>query len=103
MLDRGKANVLPGVFASGSMTEAVMKTSNRLMTVLFLLGLFAFSAIAYLSPVGQVMAEGAARAVEAASFQADAAAANARQCEDREVEADEGYGISRKEVRHVCQ
>jgi hypothetical protein len=103
MLDRGKTNVLPGVFASGSMTEAVMKTSNRLMTLLFLLGLFAFSATAYLSPVGQVMAEGAARAVEAASFQAGAAAANTRQCEDREVEADEGYGISRKEVRHVCR
>jgi hypothetical protein len=103
MLDRGKAYVLPEVFASGSMTEAVMKTSNRLMPLLFLLGLFAFSAIAYLSPVGQVMAEGGARAVEAASIQSDAAAANVRHCEDREVEADEGYGISHKEVRHVCQ
>jgi hypothetical protein len=79
-----------------------MKTSKRLMSVLFLLGLFGFFAAAYFSPVGLVMAEGAARAVDATSFQADANEAQPQQCEDHEVEADEGYGISRKVVRHVC-
>jgi hypothetical protein len=74
-----------------------------MMTLLFLLGLVAFSAIAYLSPVGQVMAEGGANAVNAAAYQAAADASQARQCEDREVEADEGYGISHKEIRRVCQ
>ena len=80
-----------------------MKSSNRLMPALFLLGLFALFAIAYLSPVGQVMAEGGARAIEAASVQADANSGQSPRCEDREVEADEGYGVSHKEIRHVCQ
>jgi hypothetical protein len=78
-----------------------MKTSNRMMPLLLLLGLFAFSVLAYLSPVGQVMAEGDGRAIEASALQADAA--QPRRCEDREVEADEGYGVSHKEIRRVCQ
>lgn len=80
-----------------------MKSSKRLMPVLLLLGLFAISAVAYLSPVGQVMAEGGAQAVAAVSVQADADAGRDRHCEDREVEADEGYGVSHKEIRRVCQ
>jgi hypothetical protein len=27
---------------------------------------------------------------------------NARQCEEREVEADEGYGVSSKVIRIIC-
>jgi hypothetical protein len=80
-----------------------MKSSKRWMPALFLLGLFSLFAVAYLSPVGQVMAEGGARVIEAASVQADADSAQSRHCEDREVEADEGYGVSHKETRRVCQ
>jgi hypothetical protein len=80
-----------------------MKSSKRWMPALFLLGLFAFFAVAYLSPVGQVMAEGGARVIEAASVQANAESTQSRRCEDREVEADEGYGVSHTEIRRVCQ
>ncbi|WP_298423799.1 hypothetical protein [Rhodoblastus sp.] len=79
-----------------------MKTSNHWMTALFLLGLLGFFAFAYLSPVGEVMAEGGAPAV-ASAYQADASAARDRQCEDQEVEADEGYGVSHKEIRRICR
>jgi hypothetical protein len=79
-----------------------MKTSIRLMPVL-LFGVFSIFATAYLSPVGQSMAEGAARAVDASSFQADANATQLPNCEDREVDADEGYGVSRKVIRRVCR
>jgi hypothetical protein len=85
------------------MTEAGMKSSKPLMPLLLLLGLFGFFAIAYLSPVGQVMAEGGARAIEAANVATDASAGQSRDCVDREVEADEGYGVSHKEMRRVCQ
>jgi hypothetical protein len=85
------------------MSEAVMKSSKPLMPLLLLLGLFGLFAVAYLSPVGQVMAEGGARAIEAATVRANANAAESRDCQDREVEADEGYGVSHKEIRHVCQ
>ncbi|HUO54902.1 MAG TPA: hypothetical protein VMU18_09185 [Rhodoblastus sp.] len=67
-----------------------------------MLGLLGFFALAYLSPVGEVMAESGARTVGAAAYQADASAAPATQCEDREVEADEGYGVSHKEIRRIC-
>ena len=48
------------------------------------------------------MAEGGAPAV-ASAYQADASAARDRQCEDQEVEADEGYGVSHKEIRRICR
>ncbi len=76
-----------------------MKSSIHLMPALFLLGLLGFFALATLSPMGQVMAEGEAQGFSAA-YQ-DAAVQN-QQCEDREVEADEGYGVSHKETRRVC-
>jgi hypothetical protein len=98
-----RQSVLSKVFPSVSMAEAVMKTSNRLMPTLILFGLFGFFAASYFSPISLVMAEGSSRAAEAASFQADADAAQSQNCEDREVEADEGYGVSHKVIRHICR
>jgi len=80
-----------------------MKTSNRLMPTLVLIGLFGIFAASYFSSINLVIAEGSSRAAEPASFQAEAAAAQSRDCEDLEVEADEGYGISHKVIRHVCR
>ncbi len=76
-----------------------MKSSIQLMPALFLLGLLGFFGLALLSPMGQVLAEGGSRGISA-DYQADAA--QSQQCEDREVEADEGYGVSHKEIRRVC-
>jgi hypothetical protein len=87
------------VLASESMTEEVMKSSIHLMPALFLLALLGFFALAYLSPVGQVMAEGGSQGFNA-TYQTETA--QSQQCEDREVEADEGYGVSHKEIRRVC-
>jgi hypothetical protein len=85
------------------MAEAVMKTSIHLMPALFLLALLGFFALAYLSPMDKVMAEGGAQAIGAATYRADAQSAQGQQCEDREFEADEGYGVSHKEIRRVCR
>ncbi len=76
-----------------------MKSSIHLMPALFLLALLGFFALATLSPVGQVMAEGGSQDFSATD-QADAT--QRQQCEDREVEADEGYGVSHKETRREC-
>ena len=76
-----------------------MKSSIHLMPALFLLGLLGLFGFATLSPMGQVMAEDGSPSFNAA-YQADAA--QNQQCEDREVEADEGYGVSHKETRRVC-
>ncbi len=50
-----------------------------------------------------MLAEGAGDTVESVSFQASGSTNDqTRKCEQREVEADEGYGVSRKEMRIVC-
>jgi hypothetical protein len=79
-----------------------MKTSKNIARALLVFGIAAFVGFGFVSPVGKVMAEGVAQAVEAVAIQASAASSADRQCEQREVEADEGYGISRKEIRIVC-
>ncbi len=79
-----------------------MKVSIHLMPALFLLALLGFFTLAYLSPMDKVMAEGGESDLRAA-YQAEAQAAQSQQCEDREVEADEGYGVSHKETRRVCR
>lgn len=80
-----------------------MKASIHLMPALFLLALLGFFTVAYFSPMNRVMAEDGTRGFNSAAYQADAQAAQSQQCEDREVEADEGYGVSHKETRRVCR
>jgi hypothetical protein len=77
-----------------------MKTSNKFAPALIVLAVAAVFGFGFVTQVGKVMAEGVAQTVEAASVQAQAG--EERQCEQREVEADEGYGVSRKEMRLVC-
>ena len=77
-----------------------MKTSKKIAPALLVLAIAAVFGFGFASPVGKVMAEGVAQAVEAASVQARTG--DQRQCEQREVETDEGYGVSRKEMRLVC-
>lgn len=80
-----------------------MKTSKKIAPVLFLLALLAVFGFGFLWQGDKVMAEAAANTVEAASFQSSATRDDqSRKCEQREVEADEGYGVSRKEVRVIC-
>jgi hypothetical protein len=79
-----------------------MKTSNKIGSALFALAVGAVFGFGFGSPVGAVMAEGVAQAVRAVGVQTRAEDDPARQCEEREVEADEGYGVSRKEMRLVC-
>ncbi len=80
-----------------------MKTSKKIAPVLFLLALLTVFGFGVLWQGDKVMAEGAADAMQAASFQASATSSDRTQkCEQREVEADEGYGVSRKEVRLIC-
>ncbi len=78
-----------------------MKTSNKVAPALIVLVLAAVFGFGFVSQVGKVMAEGVAQAVEAVSIPSQAG--EDRQCEMREVEADEGYGVSRKEMRLVCR
>ncbi|WP_298350980.1 hypothetical protein [Rhodoblastus sp.] len=77
-----------------------MKSSIHLMPALFLLGLLGLFGFATLSSMSQVMAEGGSRDFHAAY---GAEPTQSQQCEDREVEADEGYGVSHKETRRVCR
>jgi len=79
-----------------------MKASIHLMPALFLLALLGFSTLAYLSPMDKVMAEDGERGFDSA-YRTAAQVARSQQCEDREVEADEGYGVSHKETRRVCR
>jgi hypothetical protein len=81
------------------MTEEVMKSSIQLVPALFFMALLGFFTLAYFSPMDRVMAEGGPQSFSAA-YQAQTV--QSRQCEDREVEADEGYGVSHKEIRRVC-
>jgi hypothetical protein len=77
-----------------------MKASRKLTRALFLLAIGAGLGLAAVSQVGKVMAEdganGEVMATQAALHSDD------RDCERREVETDEGYGLSRKETRLVC-
>jgi hypothetical protein len=80
-----------------------MKTSRQFAPALFVLGAMIIFGIGFVSPVGKVMAEGVAEAVEAVTVQASANDGDrARICEEREVEADEGYGVSSKVIRLIC-
>ena len=86
-----------------------MKTSNKIAPALCLLAVVAAFGFGFVSQVGKVMAEGVVQAVESVAVQATtavqataAAASDDRICEEREVEADEGYGVSRKEMRVIC-
>ena len=83
------------------MTGAVMKTSNKYAPALFVLVGAVLFGVGFVSPVGKVMAEGVVQAVQAVTIQASDGE-NAHQCEEREVEADEGYGVSSKVIRIIC-
>jgi hypothetical protein len=81
-----------------------MKLSRRIAPTLFFAAIVAAFGVGVVSQVGSVMAENAANVVEAVSFKAGSALGSAeRRCEEREVDADEGYGVSRLERRVVCQ
>jgi hypothetical protein len=81
-----------------------MKTSKIFAPALFLLAFAGALGVATLSNVGNVMAESAAHVVESVSVHANATlAADPQHCEMRDVEADEGYGVSRMEKRLICQ
>lgn len=70
-----------------------MKRSRHFVPTLFVVALVGATALALLSPVGAVMAESGLRASDLASAQ----------CENREVEADEGYGVSHRVIREICR
>ena len=78
-----------------------MKTSHKFAPALFVLAVAALFGVGFVSPVGKVMAEGVVQAVQAVTVQTSGGE-NARQCEEREVEADEGYGVSSKVIRIIC-
>ena len=78
-----------------------MKTSRRVAPALFLAAIIAAFGVCAVSQAGSVMAENAANVVEAVSVKA--LGSTERRCEARDVEADEGYGVSRLERRVVCQ
>ncbi len=77
-----------------------MKTSKKFTPALFLLALAVALALGVVSQVGKVMAEDGVRDAEQTTHAA--LVTDDRSCEQREVETDEGYGLSRKEVRFVC-
>jgi hypothetical protein len=57
-----------------------------------------------LSQVGSVMADGATDASQAVAVRATSILGDRdRRCVEREVAADEGYGVSRMERRLVCE
>ena len=78
-----------------------MKTSRRVAPALFFAAIVAAFGFGAVSQAGSVMAENAANVVEAVSIKA--LGSTERRCEARDVEADEGYGVSRLERRVVCQ
>jgi hypothetical protein len=78
-----------------------MKTSKRIAPALFFAAIVAAFGLGVVSQAGSVMAGSAANVVEAVS--ANALGSTERRCEARDVEADEGYGVSRLERRVVCQ
>ncbi|WP_294532515.1 hypothetical protein [uncultured Rhodoblastus sp.] len=81
-----------------------MKTSDKFASALLALAMVTLFGVGFVSPVGKVMAEGVVEAVQAVAVQTIAIQGDRpRQCEEREVEADEGYGVSRKEVRLFCR
>ena len=78
-----------------------MKTSRRIAPTLFVAAIVAAFGVGVVSQVGSVMAENAANVVESVAIKA--LGSTERRCEARDVEADEGYGVSRLERRVVCQ
>jgi hypothetical protein len=75
-----------------------MKASKNFASLVFLLAAVAVVGAGLASSVGDVMAEGAANVVKAV-----AGPSGERRCEWRDVEADEGYGVSRIEKRLICE
>ena len=79
-----------------------MKTSKKFTPLLFLLALAAAMALGVVSQVGKVMAEGGGNGADQAAETQAALNSDDRTCEQREVQTDEGYGLSRTETRLVC-
>ena len=78
-----------------------MKSSRRIAPALFFAAVVAAFGLGVTSQVGSVMAENAANVVESVAVKA--LGSTERRCEERDVEADQGYGVSRLERRVVCQ
>ena len=78
-----------------------MKTSRHIAPALFLAAIVAAFGVGAASQAGIVMAENAANVVESVAVKA--LGSTERRCESRDVEADEGYGVSRTVRRVVCQ
>jgi hypothetical protein len=76
-----------------------MKTSKKLTPAFVLLALGLVTGMAFFNTQRTATAEtNAAQTTRAA----DASTAQTTACEDREVEMDEGYAMTRKEIRRVC-
>jgi hypothetical protein len=80
--------------------EALMKLSKKLTPAVIVLAMGVVGVLGYFSSQRAATAETPPTATRAEGH-ADATGAVAV-CEDREVEVDEGYALSRKEVRHIC-
>lgn len=81
-----------------------MKTSRQIAPTLLFLAVAAAFGLGVLSQAGNVMADSAADAPQAVAVQAGSVLGDReRRCEEREVAADEGYGVSRMERRMVCE
>ena len=80
-----------------------MKASYKLAPALVVMALVAAVtfAIGSLSQSTSVFAEGSAGHEQPAA-QINTANVNAESCESREVAVDEGYGVSRREIRRIC-
>jgi Flp pilus assembly protein TadG len=81
-----------------------MKTSRHFAPTLLLLAVAAAFGLGVVSQVGAVVADSAADAAQAVAVQANSLRGDhERRCEQRDVAADEGYGVSRMERRMVCE
>ncbi len=82
-----------------------MKSSKKRISLLVLL-LLAIAAFGFAFPLqrGKAMGEGAAPESQIIQAKAPATLTNpGRRCETREMDVDEGYGVTRKEMRRVCR
>jgi hypothetical protein len=78
-----------------------MKASKKLAPALVLLGFAVATGLGFLSQSANVKAEASSHPMETTAIKATDDASS--RCEQREVEADEGYGVSRTEIRLVCR
>ncbi|MBB4196257.1 hypothetical protein CCR94_00075 [Rhodoblastus sphagnicola] len=80
-----------------------MKISKTLTPAVVLVAFGVGIGLAFFTSQGAATAEtGAAQTVRAETHADASSSAASAVCEDREVEMDEGYALTRKEKRRVC-